>query len=69
MLVPSCEIKEMLQPGCEQSNSVRLNTAKQRLKRRVSVLADGLSVKVLTDALNQQSNGLNALKFRGAAWS
>jgi len=76
MLMPSCDINEMPQPGCEQSKSVQLNTASpraaqalmsQRLKRQVSVLADGLSVKALTDALNQQSNGVSASKSRSAA--
>lgn len=78
MLMPSCEIKEMPQPGCEKSTSGQLNTASpiaghvltsERLKRQVSVLADGLSVKALTQSLNQQSSGLNASKSRGTARS
>jgi len=75
MLMPSCDINEMPQPGCEQSNSLPLNivspkpghaSTRQCVKRQVSVLADGLSVKALADALNQQSNGLGASKSRGA---
>jgi len=77
--ISSSSAPQMPQSGCEQSNSVRLNTASprgghalmsQRLKKRqVSVLADGLSVKALTHALNQQSNGLNTVKFCAAALS
>jgi len=77
--IPPSSAPKMPQPGCEQSNSVQLNTASprcghalmsQRLKQRqVSVLADGLSMKALTHALNQQSNRLNTVKFRGASRS
>mmetsp|Transcript_74179 Transcript_74179/g.143579 ORF Transcript_74179/g.143579 Transcript_74179/m.143579 type:complete len:469 (+) Transcript_74179:65-1471(+) len=65
VLTPSCEIKEKPQLGCGQSNSLQLNAASplvgntlrsQGVKREVSVLADGLSVKAMTDALNNQAS-------------